>query len=70
MYMNDGNLRYAIQRCCCCIKKLNCYKKRLLLPLLPGDRWEGELFCLRRKIAAGRNGQNSARSIESSSIVC
>ena len=40
------------------------------LPLLPGDRWAGELFCLRRKIAAGRNGQNLARSIESSSIVC
>ena len=24
--MKAAYLRYAIQRCCCCIKKLNCYK--------------------------------------------
>ena len=24
--MKTAYLRYAIQRCCCCIKKLNCYR--------------------------------------------
>ena len=44
--MKTAYLRYAIQRCCCCIKKLNCYVWRLrisaqiltFLPIFPPQK--------------------------------
>ena len=45
-------MRYAIQRCCCCIKKLNCYNIEIILniPLAEFEEFKSHLRSVRTPI--------------------